>query len=373
MRCMFLANVSLWPRFHAAVKESLAFQNDSTSPTTDVIEVQLRLSEEMREIQSNLLDLVTWTVSELKRLVPALNDEDISAETALTKGFEKIVAAYVDPVWNTISSKSKELLNDLKIFRLLLAHLTKSDCVSFHSVLCTYTSHDAAMKSSWLLTKPADSIITASRKRIFASSLSSSKVSEDKKAKATTSSTFKPEVHPKWLAVGEILAEIAVKKEKLEATENKPETLGARLRTLIFTEDVKTSYVLRDFLTMGSEATLGKLIRNSENVKIELPPDLLQKLNKINQERKAARKAGSGGNCDSDSDDENAANKTTEIQLTLTQIERKYIDVEFLQTPVFIQPFRSFGDTEAFGISETLEKLRPDILILFDPSRCLSV
>ncbi|ODN06062.1 DNA repair endonuclease XPF [Orchesella cincta] len=368
MRSTFLGNVSLWPRFHAAIKETLTGSENASA--SDVIEIQLRLSEEMRDIQSNLLDLITWSVSELKRLVPALNDEDVAVETALTKGFEKIVAAYVDPVWNTINSKSKEILNDLKIFRLLLAHLTKSDCVTFYSTLCNYTSHDAVLRSSWVLTKSAENIILAARKRIFSSSISASESSGSKKS---SSSAFKPEIHPKWLALGEILNEIAIKKEKLEEEVRKEneqvDTFGAKLKTLIFTEDVKTSFTLRDYLCHGSETTLAKLVRNSDNIKLDLPPDLLQKLNQINKDRRAAKRSRQGGQQNDDgSSDDDEADRTTEIQITLTQIERKYMDVEFLQTPVFIRPFRNLGDTEAFGISETLEKLKPDVLVLFDPN-----
>lgn len=56
----------------------------------------------------------------------------------------------------------------------------------------------------------------------------------------------------------------------------------------------------------------------------------------------------------------------TEVQITLTQIQRKYDDVQFLQSPVLVVPLRHF-EGEAYGISETLEKLRPDNIIIFDP------
>ncbi|CAL8083519.1 unnamed protein product [Orchesella dallaii] len=365
MRSTFLANVSLWPRFHAAVKETLTGKD---SRFNNVIEIQLQLSEEMRGIQSDLLDLITWSVSELKRLVPALNDEDVTVETALTTSFEKIVAAYVDPVWNTINSKSKEILNDLKVFRLLLAHLTKSDCVTFYSTLCNYTSHDAVLKSSWVLTKSAENIIVAARNRIFSSSVSTS--DSCSKSKQASASAFKPEIHPKWLALGEILHEISIKKEKVEEEKRSKDeqltTFGAKLKTLIFTQDVKTCFTLRDYLCHGSEPTLAKLIRNSDNIKYDLPPEVLQKLNQINQDQRAAKRSRLGDEHNNVSSDEEA--DKTEIQFTLTQIERKYMDVEFLQTPVFIRPFRNLGDTEAFGISETLDKLKPDVLILFDPN-----
>jgi hypothetical protein len=366
MRHCFLANVSLWPRFHKSIKDSLA------KASSDVVEIQLNLTAPMREIQSNLLDLVSWSVSELKRLVPALNDEEVTTEVALTKGFEKIISMYVDPVWNTVSSKSKEIMNDLKIFRLLLTSLTKADCVSFFSLLCQHTSKDAAFKSSWVLTKYAENIILAAKARLFPV-VDAKKGSDVPKSSNSKVPNFNPEVHPKWLALSEVLSEICIKQEKSEADSDC--NFGAKIKTLIFAEDVKTCVVIRDYLSHGSDATLARIATNSENIKVELPPELAKKLDSIYLENKGVKRfhhgkkpPGKVGRLNDDQDEAETTSGPTEIQVTLTQIERKYEDIEFLQCPVFIRPLKSLSDSEAFPISETLDQLKPDVIVLFDPS-----
>jgi len=356
MRCCFLANVSLWPRFHALVKESLT-PKEASPDFDDVVEIQLQLTKEMKDIQTNLLDLVNLSVSEIKRAVPALNDEEISVETALPKGFEKIVSTYMDPVWNTISSKSKEVLNELKLFRMLLTQLTKYDCVSFYSSLCLYTSHEAAFKSSWVLSKAAENIINAAKSRLCKTSKKSIE--------------FFPEIPAKWLALSEILNEIIVskqqEKEDAEDSEKVEENFGARLKTLIFAEDNRTCSILKDYLTTGSEATLAKIARNSENIRPSLPPELLVHLHEAFEKTKV-KKSNRLGKPQKSSNANDEDNAEESIQITLTQLQRKYEDIEFLQTPVFIRAYRSLDELGAFSVSEMLDDLMPDVIVLFDAS-----
>lgn len=305
-------------------------------------------------------------------MVPALNDEEVTVESALTKGFEKIVAAYVDPVWNTISSKSKEILNDMKIFRLLLTQLTKADCITFFSTLCQYTSKNAVFKSSWVLTKAAEQVITTARSRVFppCNSKQTKQLGNDKKSSVTND--FEPEVHPKWLALSEILKEISNSTIQEPPAENddKSETFVAKLKTLIFTEDVKTCTVLKDYLCHGSESTLAKIVKNCDNITLELSQELKVKVDNISNDHRGVKRykrgnAQKGVQNDQDNDVKNQTRGPTEVQITLTQIERKYEDIEFLQTPVFIRPLK-FSD-ETFAVSETLDQLKPDVIIIFDP------
>ena len=381
MRSCFLANVSLWPRFHDVVKQSLVIKEDLE--LKNVVEIQLNLTEEMREIQSNFLDLVSWSVSELKRLVPLLNYEEINAETALTGGFQKIVGAHLDVEWNTVNNKAKELLNDIKVFRLLLTYLTKFDCVSFYSVLCNYTSSEMAFKSSWVITASAEKIILAARRRILKPSKKAEQQNEGKKG------TFRPEVHPKWLAVGEILNDIFSKSERkqqlcpdldddesdggLQVLAGPPD-----LKTLIFAGDSKTCNILRDYLTDGSEEVLAKLVASSDNIKIDLPSELINKLKAADAKRreqsepvnKRPKLAKDNGN--EDGNNGNSLPKEEkgkeDIQITLTQIKRKYENrVEFFPCPVVIRPYRSVNEEEAFGVIETLARIKPDVIVIFDP------
>ncbi|CAG7728085.1 unnamed protein product [Allacma fusca] len=382
MRSSFLANVSLWPRFHAVVKQSLNLPGDDS--LTHVVEIQLNLTEEMREIQTNLLDLVSWSVSELKRLVPALNDDEINAETALTHGFQKIIGAHMDAEWNTINNKAKELLNDLKVFRILLTYLTKFDCVSFYSALCNYTSSDMVFKSSWIVSTSAEKVIVASRGRI----LKQPKKTPNEQASGAGSkkATFKPEVHPKWLAVSEILNDTFKQSEKrvaeiaTEEMSDDDSSCGLAmkspdLKTLIFVEDSRTCSVLKDYLTDGSLEVMGKLVHNSDKIKIDLPPDLIAKLNskrKADSEPSAKRIKISNNKDNSEGVSEagpsnDGCSKDKDVQITLTQIRRKYETVEVFPSPVMIRPYNNPNEEDAFSVNETLLSLKPDVIVIFDP------
>jgi hypothetical protein len=235
--------------------------------------------------------------------------------------------------------------------------------------LCDYTSQEAALrsKSGWILSKSAEKIINAARKRLKPAKTSKGKSDFD----------FDPEVHPKWLAVGEILHEINVKLEVEENNETEEEAehcCFAKSKTLIFAEDFKTCSTIRDYLSKGRILTLAKIARNCENVKLDIPPEVILHLNSVTRNERVdpsiavvgASRSNSNKSGGSDDKEMNQTIGPTEVQVTLTQIQRKYDDVQFLQSPVFVVPLRHF-EGEAYGISETLEKLRPDNIIIFDP------
>ena len=67
MRTLFVRNLYLWPRFHANVVESLK------EVTPEVIELHVDMTGAMQTIQTAILDLMNFTLQELKRLNPTLN------------------------------------------------------------------------------------------------------------------------------------------------------------------------------------------------------------------------------------------------------------------------------------------------------------
>ena len=67
MRGLFVRNLNLWPRFHANVVESLK------EVTPEVIELHVDMTGAMQTIQTAILDLMNFTLQELKRLNPSLN------------------------------------------------------------------------------------------------------------------------------------------------------------------------------------------------------------------------------------------------------------------------------------------------------------
>lgn len=113
LKNLFVRKLYLWPRFEASVLDAL----NKSKP--EVIEMQLKMSSKMRDIQMSVLDLVAVCVKEIKRCNPTLDTDEITVENAISRSFEKIVSLYLDPVWHHLSQKTRHLIADLKVFRTL--------------------------------------------------------------------------------------------------------------------------------------------------------------------------------------------------------------------------------------------------------------
>lgn len=98
----------------------------------------------MKEIQTSLLDLINYSIKELKRLNPSvgiyfcfgiiilkdifglilfyvqLDTEEITVENSLSKCFHKILQTQLNPIWHRLSSTTKQLVSDLKLLRNLM-------------------------------------------------------------------------------------------------------------------------------------------------------------------------------------------------------------------------------------------------------------
>ena len=150
MKNLFLRHLHLWPRYHSTVSSVLA----SCQP--QVVEIHLQLTAMMQDIQTAVLDLISFTLKvlkpvlctlhthilkEVKRLNPNLNSEELTVENSMSKSFHKILQRELDPVWHQLSGKSRQLVSDLKTLRLVLSYLTqvihKTVCVHNHY----HTSH----------------------------------------------------------------------------------------------------------------------------------------------------------------------------------------------------------------------------------------
>ena len=120
MRNLFVRNLYLWPRFHADVSSCLK------ECTPSVTELHLELTPAMATIQSSALDLLNFTLQELKRLNPSLAAYDeLSVESALGRTFQKQLQAELDPIWHQLSWKTKQLVADLRTLRTVILYLTQ--------------------------------------------------------------------------------------------------------------------------------------------------------------------------------------------------------------------------------------------------------
>ncbi|KAL1491136.1 hypothetical protein ABEB36_011778 [Hypothenemus hampei] len=221
MRSLFLKELHIWPRFHTIVRSTLKQYEPQ------VVELHLPISDQVKKLQTYILDIMNGTVKELKRLNPSLELQEITVENCLTKKFHKLLQGQMNEIWHQLSSKSTRLLAELKTLRHLLLSLFYSDSITFYSTLLEYRKADYARTVDWVLSSSADLLFRDAGALVY---------SGDK--------VFDPEFSPKWEALLEILTvEIPA--------EIKHENLQGNVTVLILCSDQRTCHQLNEILTRG--------------------------------------------------------------------------------------------------------------------------
>ncbi|KAK3389065.1 hypothetical protein B0T20DRAFT_386216 [Sordaria brevicollis] len=204
MRNMFLRKASLWPRFHVQVAQSLEGKKKA-----EVIELEVPMTDSMREIQTAIMECVEISIHELKKENTGLEMEDWNLDSALTRNFDLMVRRQLDPNWHRVSWKTKQIAGDLTVLRGMLQSILALDAVSFLQQLDTiHAAHKPApgttrqTESPWLFSDAAQTIFETARHRVYSS-----------KQKANANSTLeslKPvlEEQPKWAVLADVLEEI---------------------------------------------------------------------------------------------------------------------------------------------------------------------
>ncbi|XP_071449641.1 DNA repair endonuclease XPF [Hetaerina americana] len=256
MRALFARNLLLWPRFHATVASSL----NEKKPL--LVELHLQLSPLMQQIQCSLLDLMNFTVKELKRINPMMDADELSVENAVSQNFARHLKVNVDPIWHQLSIKSRQLVSDLKTLSFLQRALTQYDCVTYETLVTPLRTMEYAMRSSgWPLLESAETFFVSSRARVD-KLVSPSKEDGSKKAKLENEVKENKripvlETSPKWEALSEALREIRTSPNS-QGTAN-PEVT----KVLIRVADIRTSRVLKEYLTVGSKVLLSRLYQKA--------------------------------------------------------------------------------------------------------------
>ena len=103
--------------------------------------------------------------------------EEVSVETAMGRDFDRMVRTQLDPLWNILSAKTRQLVADLKTLRQVLRYLTQYDCVTFYNLVNSIRSSEKAFgqNTGWLFTDAADSLYVSAKQRVFGDAVSPSK------------------------------------------------------------------------------------------------------------------------------------------------------------------------------------------------------
>lgn len=204
MRNLFLRKTSLWPRFHVTVAGSLEGKKKA-----EVIELEVPMTDAMKEIQTAIMECVEVSIHELKKSNTGLEMEDWNLDSALLKNFDVMVRRQLDPNWHRVSWKTKQIVSDLTVLRNMLQSVLAFDSVSFLQHLDTiHAAHSPQpgstrqSQSPWMFMDAAHTIFSSAKQRVYTSNI--------KATEATPLDALKPvlEEQPKWAVLAEILEEI---------------------------------------------------------------------------------------------------------------------------------------------------------------------
>ncbi|ORY12296.1 hypothetical protein BCR34DRAFT_482753 [Clohesyomyces aquaticus] len=209
MKNLFLQKPALYPRFHVAVAKSLEGRKKA-----EVIELEVPMTDAMRDIQNAVLECVEVSISELRKANTGIEMEDWTLDSALHRNFDTIIRRQLDPVWHRTSFKTRQVVRDLTLLRTILHALLTYDAVNFNKYLDTVlaasqpppgsTRHN---QSPWLFLDAADTIFTTAKRRVYTGKVSNADLADNLNA---VPDSLEPvlEEFPKWNQLAEILQEI---------------------------------------------------------------------------------------------------------------------------------------------------------------------
>ena len=292
----------------------------------------------MQDVQTAVLDLISFTLKELKRLNPSLDTEELTVENSMSKSFHKILQRELDPVWHQLSGKSRQLVSDLKTLRLVLTYLTQYDCITFYNFVSTLKTTESAIKSGgWVLLDSAETLFISARDRVFEN------MDKDNKKKKGKEDVKMFEENPKWTEIAKIIEEI-----KEEMTVTKKDNVNESV--MIVTRDERTGRQVNEFLTQGSDMVLGRMYNKCFGEKY----GFLTKFSEDNEPKniKEFKHKGKG------------KKSAPAVEVETDNVVTEKPDDEsksFLSTT-----FHSLDSCESFDTFLLLSESRPSFIILYD-------
>ncbi|EAW08852.1 ssDNA endodeoxyribonuclease RAD1 [Aspergillus clavatus NRRL 1] len=244
LRNLFLRKTSLWPRFHVTVAESLEGNRKA-----EVIELEVPMTDKMREIQNAVLECVEISIAELKKANTGIDMADWTLDSALHRSFDIAIRRQLDPMWHLVGFRTRQIVSDLSDLRAILHALLTYDAVSFVKYLDTIvTAHSPPPGSTrhnhspWLFLDAAHGLFQTAKSRVYEGKITSDAT---RTASGSLPSTLRPvlEEQPKWAVLAEILEEI-----EQDSYLNPMHADDSNSTVLIMCTDQRTCRQLREYL-----------------------------------------------------------------------------------------------------------------------------
>lgn len=238
----------------------------------EVVELEVTMTDSMRDIQNAVLECIEVSISELKKGNTALDMEDWNTDSALHKNFDFIVRRQLDPVWHRISWKTRQIVNDLTVLREILHSLLTYDCVAFYqhleTILAIHTPPPGSTRQSqppWLFLDAAHTIFTVAKARVYTGTASKAAINNNPIGAIPHTLTPVLEELPKWSLLADVLEEI-----ERDIHFNPVPRDSSNGTTLIMCSDEKTCRQIREYLqTMNDHPLDEDTDHNDANSKKE--------------------------------------------------------------------------------------------------------
>ncbi|ETO09147.1 DNA repair protein RAD1 [Reticulomyxa filosa] len=201
MRYLYVVKPLLWPRFRAPVhnelKEhqlevmisvfvcmfpSVCLISVLKKKKKKVVELHLKLTPNMKQLQEYCIDLMQVLLLELKKST-TVNLSGITIENGLFNNFERALRRELDPYWYNLTQETRNLVTDLGQIRRLLSYIVKYDCVTLHRYLTslktvhsiqaqkhffgTANNNKVLTSSAWLMTTTAEELFQTAKNRVY--------------------------------------------------------------------------------------------------------------------------------------------------------------------------------------------------------------
>ncbi|GLI60025.1 hypothetical protein VaNZ11_002090, partial [Volvox africanus] len=221
MKALHVRRLHLWPRFQEHVRQCL----DEHKPV--VVEWDQELSGSMVLIQAALLEVLEGLIRELRRTNNKLDTSELVLENGVLRSFDEIVRRQLDPIWHTVSWKTRRICADLRTLRELSALLLSTDCVTFLAHLEGLRQSEG-VRCVWLFHDATHAIYEQARRRVYMYRQPTAGVDPGKaEAAGTTGSSSGGggaaevaavlEEPPKWGLLVDVLGEVQRQRREMRA------------------------------------------------------------------------------------------------------------------------------------------------------------
>jgi DNA excision repair protein ERCC-4 len=280
LRNLFLPKASLWPRFEVSVAESLEGHRKA-----EVIELEVPMSDKMREVQNAVLECVEISIAELRKANTGLDMEEWTLDSALHKNFDISIRRQLDPIWHRVSFRTRQIVSDLTDLRGILQYVDQQPCYQLQtnynecSALLTYdavsfvkyldtivAAHSPPSGSNkhnyspWLFLDAAHVLFQTAKARVYEGKLNDdlSRPSSSFNFAASLQPTLEP--LPKWNVVAEVLGEI-----EQDAYLNPAPPDESNSTILIMCSDQRTCRQLREYISTMHAKVAQSILRDDED------------------------------------------------------------------------------------------------------------